>query len=208
MNDVSTSLKNCKYQLYADDTVIYISSDIDETIGKLCTDLNSFKNWCDMNKLTLNIKKTKYVTFGLKSQTRKIVNHSVNIGNIRIDKIHSYKYLGITLDMNFTHKKHLENCIRSTSYKTLLLSKVRKYITTDAAIRIYKTMILPLVDYGDILYDGTNSALLTKLQTLQNRCLRLCMYKNCYMSVNDLHKMCLVKGAVSSVRFLRKVRRR
>ena len=192
MNDVSSSLKNCKYQLYADDTVIYISGDMELTTGKLCADLNTFKNWCDKNKLTLNIKKTKYVTFGLKSQTRKITNHTLKIGNMRIERVHLYKYLGITLDMNLTYKKHMENCIRSASHKSFLLAKIRKYITTEAAIRIYKTMILPLIEYSDILYEGANSILTAKLQTLQNRCLRTCVYKNYHISVNNLHDLCSI----------------
>ena len=41
-----------------------------------------------------------------------------------------------------------------------MLSKIRKYITLDAANKIYKTMILPIVEYGDILYDGSNQKLL------------------------------------------------
>ena len=123
MNDVSTSLKNCKYQLYADDTVIYLSdkiSGLDDLTNTLRSDLDSFKHWCDMNKLTLNVKKTKYVTFGLKPQTRKVVNHTITIGTKRIERVHSYKYLGITLDTNLTFKKHIENCIKSASYKSML----------------------------------------------------------------------------------------
>ena len=120
------------------------------------------------------------------------VDHTVKIGDIRIERVHSYKYLGITLDMNLNFKKHLGNCIKSASYKALLLSKVRRYITFEAAIRIYKTMILPLIDYGDILYDGSNRVLLKKIQTLQNRCLRTCVFKNYHIPVKDLHEICTV----------------
>ena len=70
MNDEHTSLKTCKYHLYADDTVLYISGNVTDTIKQLCADLESFKKCCDKNKLILNVKKTKYVTFGLKSQTK------------------------------------------------------------------------------------------------------------------------------------------
>ena len=62
--------------------------------------------------------------------------------------------------MNLNFKKHMEHFIKSASYIAMLLSKVRKYITFDASIRIYKTMILPLLDYGDVLYDSTNQVLL------------------------------------------------
>ena len=62
MNDISTSLKNCKYQLYADDTVLYLSENclcINDATNRMCTDLGTFKKWCDKNKLTMNVKKNK-----------------------------------------------------------------------------------------------------------------------------------------------------
>ena len=77
--------------------------------------------------------------------------------------------------MNLNYNKHLENVIKSISYKSLLLAKIRKYITQDVAICIYKTMILPVLEYGDVLYDGVNKKLIGKLQTIQNRCLRTCL---------------------------------
>ena len=99
MNDISTVLRHCKYQLYADDTVIYSCGDLIESTANLCQDLSAFKYWCDKNKLTLNIGKTKYVTFGLKSHTKKIINHNVFIDNLRLDRVCTYKYQGVTLDM-------------------------------------------------------------------------------------------------------------
>lgn len=45
-------------------------------------------------------------------------------------------------------------------------------ITPKIAAGVYKSTILPLLDYGDILYDGTSQQLLNKLQILQNRAIR------------------------------------
>ena len=97
VNDIKYCLENCKHLLYADDTVIYITGELNVTTNLLQSDLNCFKNWCDKNQLTMNIKKTKYVTFGLKSQTRNVNNHDLFIQQIKIDRVNSYKYLGITL---------------------------------------------------------------------------------------------------------------
>ena len=92
--------------------------------------------------------------------------------------------------MNLNYNKHLENVIKSISYKSLLLAKISKYITTDVAIRIDKTMILPVLEYGDILYDGTNKKLLDKLQTLQNRCLRTCILPHQHVPTIILQQLC------------------
>ena len=190
VNDIVSSIRNCKYYLYADDTIIYTSGSLYECTQRLTNDLSLFQNRCNRNKLTLNVKKTKYTIFGLKSQTRKILNHDLYISTTKIDRVYTYKYLDITLDANLNYNKHLENVIKSISYKSLLLAKIRKYITTDVAIRMYKTMILPVLEYGDVLYDSTNKKFTGKLQTLENRCLRSCILSKQHVPTILLHQLC------------------
>ena len=69
---------------------------------------------------------------------------------------------------------------------------MRKYITQDVALRIYKTMILPILEYGDILYDGTSNKLTGKLQTLQNRCLRTCLIPKQHIPTIRMHEICKI----------------
>ena len=156
VNDIANILTTCKHLLYADDTVIYKTGAVNQSTCHLEYDLQNFKKWCDRNQLTMNIKKTKYITFGLKSQTRKIINQELLLDGFKIDKVISYKYLGITLDLNLNFNKHIENCLKLISHKTYLLGKIRRYINRHTAMTIYKTMILPIMEYGDILYDGAN----------------------------------------------------
>ena len=190
VNDIEDCLENCKHLLYADDTVIYITGELNVTTNLLQLDLNCFKNWCDKNQLTMNIKKTKYVTFGLKSQTRSVNNHDLFIQQTKIDRVNSYKYLGITLDMNLNYNIHLENCLKLVSHKAFVLNKIRRYINKNTAITIYKTMILPIIEYGDVIYDGANQKLLNDLQTAQNRILRTCLYEDRAANTNMLHRNC------------------
>ena len=68
---------------------------------------------------------------------------------------------------------------------------MRKYITQDVALRIYETMILPIPEYGDILYDGTSNKLTCKLQTLQNRCLRTCLIPK-HIPTIRMHDVCKI----------------
>ena len=190
VNDIKSSLKHCKHLLYADDTVLYITGELQRSTGDLQSDLSRFKSWCDRNQLTMNIKKTKYVTFGLKTKTRKIGNHSLFINDTRLERVTSYKYLGLTLDMNLNYNKPLENCLKLISHKAYLLSKIRMYIDMHTAIIIYKTMILPILEYGDVVYDGANQKLLNDLQTAQNRILRICAQRNQYTPTILLHQLC------------------
>ena len=72
INNISYCLDNCKVSLYADDKVLYYSSDnIDDALRNVQNDLTSLNEWCNMNKLTINCKKTKYCIYGMRSIIKK-----------------------------------------------------------------------------------------------------------------------------------------
>ena len=91
-----------------------------------------------------------------------------------IDYVSSYQYLGITVDQTLNFNLHMKQIIKTVFYKLSLLQKLRRYITPMAAVRIYKSMVIPYLDYGDVLYHYSSSRLLDKLQKLQNRGLKIC----------------------------------
>ena len=66
-NDLQEVFETTKYKFYADDTVLY-SSNNDELVahGSVQQDLIRVVKWCNLNKITMNIKKTKSVVFGTK----------------------------------------------------------------------------------------------------------------------------------------------
>ena len=69
------------------------------------------------------------------------------------------------------------------------LRKLRKYISTDCAVLIYKQTILPLLDYAGFLLNSCNVSDRDDLQVLQNDCLRSCYNVYCrdHVSVAKLH---------------------
>ena len=125
-------------------------------------DLNNITNWCKSNKLTSNISKTKRMLLGSKHKIRKTRYHLLQIDNVPIDYVLSYKYLGITIDQSLNFNLHMNQLVKTISYKISFLQKIRTYITCKAAIQIFKSMVLPYFDYGDIIYQGTSTKHLNK----------------------------------------------
>ena len=61
---------------------------------------------------------------------------------------------------------------------------------------LYKTMILPVLEYGDVVLDGALSeTLVSEIQTIQNNCLRACLtiWDPRSISRLDLHVRCTSK---------------
>ena len=188
INDLENVIKKCDTFLYADDTVIVTSAPNMYIIHRnLQHDLQNITNWCKGNELTLNIKKTKCMVLGTKHKIKRTPTIPIYIDNQSIDYVTTYKYLGITIDQTLNFNVHANQVIKTVSYKLFLLQKIRKYITTQAAINIYKAMVLPYFDYGDILYHHTSSKLIDKIQKLQNRGLRICFGPGTGMNMDEMH---------------------
>ena len=69
-----------------------------------------------------------------------------------------------------------------------MLSKIRSFIDERKAWYIFKSMIAPIFDYGDIIYEGGNKNKLDKLKRTQNRGLKICLLLNQRIGTADLHR--------------------
>ena len=74
--------------LYTDDTVIFSDSE-----GGLQYALNTFNEYCDKWRLTVNAAKTKIIMFNSRGRPKPTTKFTLKGGDIEI--INEYKYLGI-----------------------------------------------------------------------------------------------------------------
>lgn len=123
-----------------------------------------------MNLLEINASKTKVMSFSSKhlNTTSKPLK-KVKLGHSELDYVDDFKYLGISVNTKLTFTTHLKNLINKVS----LLHRIRKSLTDKVALQLYKTIILPVMDYGDLFYHHQNAKLVKKLLTIQNRCVRI-----------------------------------
>ena len=90
----------------------------------------------------------------------------LSLNNIILERVCSYKYLGFILDDQLNFNKYLSEMIKIISHKLYLLSRIRRYLTNEACILVFKTMVLSIIEYGDIIYAGTSKANLDKIDKL------------------------------------------
>ena len=169
INDIARSLNKCKVSLYADDTVLYYSSNnLNQARMAVQADLNNLNNWCNENKLTINCKKTKYCVYGMRTVVKKSksIDMILSLNGILLERVCSYKYLGFILDDQLNFNKHMSGVVSTVSHKLYLLARIRRYITKEACVLIFKTMVLSVLEYGDIIYAGATKSNLDKLDKL------------------------------------------
>ena len=68
-----------------------------------------------------------------------------------------YKYLGVIVDRNLSHKVNLEKTYKKAMSRTKLLTRIRQNLTPYAAESIYEVMIRPIFLYCNNLMLGSKS---------------------------------------------------
>ena len=178
VNDLLTFVDSTESKgvlMYADDTVLYATDPNPTYCVKECQSLLSrLINWCEFNKLTINISKTKHM-FIPRNLTDKesIQNIQVNVTTEKLQNVESYKYLGVDLEHTLSFDTMVDTMYNKANRKLYSLKNIRPYITNSEASLIYKTCVRPVLEYADFLVDSCNKQRTAKLLNIQKRAVKI-----------------------------------
>ena len=114
------------------------------------------------------------------------VNNNIVINNESIEIVEEIKYLGVILDNKLKFDKHIENTCAKIAKKLYFFRRIRNKISINCAINIYNVIIKPHFEYcATILFLGSN-VMLTRLQKLQNRGMRIILKCNILTHIRDM----------------------
>ena len=189
INDLEEYLVDFRIGLYADDTALYYSGDtIEDIMLTLQDEMGTVGHWLRANKLSLNVKKTKFVIFGTRFKTSKLPRLSLSIFGEEIEQVTVMKYLGVMLDNNLNFTDHVEYLGKKATQKLGAIAKVRKCIGRSTTLTLYKSMVLPHFDYCDIVYMNTSVYNLNRLQYIQNSACRIILLADKDTRIADMHR--------------------
>ena len=136
----------------------------------------------------INTKKTKIMYFGNTTKMKQLCNNYHNyLYGQTLMIVESYKYLGVILDNHLNFRAHIDSLLKTLRYKLCILSTIQCYLTTTTRLTIYKTTILPYIDYGDIFYQAGSKIQLRKIQEKQNKALKICSNLHGNQNYQQMH---------------------
>ena len=104
-----------------------------------------------------------------------------------------FKYLGLWLDSQLSFKFHINSVSKKKCFHLKSLYRSIECFSLQVRKRIITQLILPIIDYGDVIYQGTSEANLHPLSDLYNclcrfilRCPYLTHHCHMYQSLNWL----------------------
>ena len=104
--------------------------------------------------------KTDFLIIGTSQQLKKVPTDTQSIGDAIISPVLSARNLGAYFDSNITCKSAFSQLYNIT--------RIRKYLTTDASKTLVCAMITSRIDYCNSLLCGLPDNSLNKLQRVQN----------------------------------------
>ena len=191
IDSLPAKLGNYSCYLYTDDTAIVTTGDeVENVASNLENALTISHEWIPDNKLSLSLSKTKVMFLGTTHKTQEAADIVVKCNNEVVQKVNSFKYLGIMIDKNLKFSEHVDYTKKKLFAKMKSLGRVRQFVNKKLALDLYRRLIIPHMDYGDIVYDAIGLGYNQKLQTIQNSCLRICCRADPRTPIASLHEEC------------------
>ena len=129
-------------------------------------DLSKAFDTLDMNKLSLNVKKTEAMLFYMPQ--KKIIVPKIKINGTIIEFVDNFNFLGINLNKHLNWNPHVK-IVSNKLLKTVgILNILKKTLPLNILRIIYNALILPQLNYG-ILAWGHHAQ---RLNLIQKRAVR------------------------------------
>ena len=137
--------------MYADDTTIYFNLEDFPALNReqeINKELEKLYLWFKLNKLTLNVDKTKCMFF---HKRRAVPSINLSMNNIHIDIILHFNYFGIILDKHLSWKTHITMFTGKLSKINGIVNRLKYIYPTHILLTIYKSLFVPHINYGSLV---------------------------------------------------------
>ena len=188
INDLPKCCPNGKVRLFADDTTIFFHSNSVNDISLIGKSIMiQLTAWFNANKLTLNSEKSSFTIFKSSRKTIPNLPNKIEFLNQHIERASHNKFLGVILDENLTWNNHINELSSKLKRLFHIFYNIRNYLRKDNITTIYYALIYSRIKYGISVYGQACDSKFKKIQTLQNKLLKVLSSKNYQFSTDMLH---------------------
>lgn len=182
VNDINVSSSLLNFIMFADDTNIFFShKDFHTAIHTINTELKKVSTWFKVNKLSLNISKTNFILFRNKNKEYSKSDLKLIIDDKQITQVDSSKFLGVFISQHLDWKSHINHVALKISKTIGVINKISYFVSANIRRSLYNTLILPYIQYCNIVWAIRYPTHLDKIFKLQKRIVRIIAHSH-YLS--------------------------
>ena len=189
INDIYRAVGCNAVRLFADDTsLLSYGLNLNDVIIQAKELFDKLYHWCVANKLSINSDKTNFVLFHMKNKPVPNDFDSIQTNHMMIRRVKIVNYLGLVIDENLYWNAHADFVCASLVKYFGIFNHIKSFITSRIARQMYFAFINSRISYGIEVYGHCADEHLNKLQTLQNKLLKLMLKLDRRTSTNQLHR--------------------
>lgn len=167
INDLPSGLLS-RVRLFADDCVVYRAISHISDQEALQDDLDKISQWCATWQLPINIDKSKVISFSRVNT----MNCSYYLGLCELQRVFSYKYLGVYLSHDMSWAIHISNLISSANRSLGFVRRNLRHCPIAVKKLAYTSLIRPKLEYASPIWDPHQITYSNALEAVQNRAVR------------------------------------
>ena len=169
INDIVAASDFFNFISYADDTTLFFSMNsftITDS-SRINAELSKISKWLSVNKLALNVNKSKYMVFHTKQ--RQVTAPTLIIDEKRLECVDEFELLGIVVDKHLKWQSHINKIATKVSKTIGIISRLKNFVPQHYLRLLYSTLILPHFTYGILTWAFD----IERLFKLQKRAIRI-----------------------------------
>ena len=117
-------------------------------------------------QLLLNASKTRCMRFNRLRPTPSRLISITTLDGSDLEYVDNYKYLGVWLDCKLSFQTYIKHLQSNTKSRIGFLFHNKASFTHAAKHTLVKLTILPILDFGDVIYKMDSNTLLSKLNAV------------------------------------------
>jgi hypothetical protein len=179
INDITSTCLNPLY-LFADDNSLFRIIRSDETLESATTelqkDLDSLAQWTENWNARFNPTKCEVLLITRKHFTGGL--KPLMMYNQKIPEVNSLRLLGMRINSTLSFDEHIQNLAVRGSRALGSLCRASSCLSSHTCTILYKALVRSTIEYGCPIWGGAAQTWLAKLDTIQNRAIRLLKLKD------------------------------
>lgn len=150
INDVPTLLHHVDCLMYADDLKIFLRVKNIYDCGSLQNDLDKIVNWCELNRLSLNINKCH--SFSVHRTLDPII-YDYKIYATTLDRKTEVKDLGVLFDTKLSFSFHIDYVVAKANSMLGFIKRTCAEFSNPYALKsVYMSLVRPFLEYCSIVW--------------------------------------------------------
>ena len=152
--------------------------------------------WCAKWRIKLDLEKAKVIIVSRPNLARK-TEPNLRLYGETLKVYPQVKFLGIAFDSQVTFKQHFEDildCCNTRYHRLRLLANKKWGPSPSTLIQIYKQCVRPIFERGTLSTITTSDNIISKIQRLQSKFIRLALRLPKYICSKLLHWPSICEG--------------